>query len=274
MECTEGGRRGRRRVTTSAYEDPRVPGTLTAKRSGSTPSTAKRLRSRAVMLTMSTAPSFSPPRRVQLFCCGPAPVSYPAHRARASKDPKLAAAPAALAAPGPRMRWRHDGQQRGHLGAQPPGQRQGQDATAEPPSPSAPASPPAAAAPGSARCSASAYGPPRPAPRAAPARGAGRQTRHAPAGTPHHTRLRQRRDVPAIGLHLPLPRRVHRGEVRVRQDHLVAQPLQAPGHPLTLRRRLGQNPSPHPVPQRLGQARQRGAHPPLDQFPPSAIMQI
>jgi hypothetical protein len=52
--------------------------------------------------------------------------------------------------------------------------------------------------------------------------------------------------VAQVRLHPPAPRRVHRGEVRVRHDDLVPQLLQAAGHPLALSRGLDGDLSPLP----------------------------
>lgn len=59
MECTEnpGKDTNEGRVKTVAYEEARVPGILTAERSGSTPSTAKRFRSMPVRFPTLLAPN-------------------------------------------------------------------------------------------------------------------------------------------------------------------------------------------------------------------------
>jgi hypothetical protein len=54
----------------------------------------------------------------------------------------------------------------------------------------------------------------------------------------------------------------------------MAQGLQAPGYPLALRRGLEEDPRGRPLAQGLGEASRLGADPTLDQFAPSARMQI
>jgi len=72
--------------------------------------------------------------------------------------------------------------------------------------------------------------------------------------------------VAAIGLDLPRAGGVHGGEVGVRDDHLVAQPLQAAGHPFALGGGLEQDPRPGPIPEHGGEALRLAAHPAFDQF--------
>jgi hypothetical protein len=68
------------------------------------------------------------------------------------------------------------------------------------------------------------------------------------------------------GLHLPMPRGVHQGKVRVRHDHLVTQSFQASGHPFTFRRGLDQNPSLRPGPPAPPPATTAPCGSPLDQL--------
>src|SRR4030095_7356685 len=49
--------------------------------------------------------------------------------------------------------------------------------------------------------------------------------------------------VPPVRFDLPRPGRVHRGEVRVGDDDLMAEPLEAAGDPLALGRGLDENPA-------------------------------
>jgi hypothetical protein len=51
---------------------------------------------------------------------------------------------------------------------------------------------------------------------------------------PEQARLGQGARIPSVGLHLARPGRIHRREVRVRDDDLVAERLQAAGHPFTM----------------------------------------
>ena len=81
---------------------------------------------------------------------------------------------------------------------------------------------------------------------------------------PQPTGLGQRPGVAAIRLDLATAGRVHRGEVRVGDDHLVPQLFQTPRHPLALRRGLDENAGPGAVAQNLGEPLGRGADAPLD----------
>jgi hypothetical protein len=89
-----------------------------------------------------------------------------------------------------------------------------------------------------------------------------------PAVGAEQTGVGQGAGVPAIGLHFASARGVHRGEVRVGDDHLVPQRLETPGHPLTVGRGLDHNPRSRPIPEDRGEALGLGADPPLDQFAP------
>src|SRR5262245_35357516 len=65
------------------------------------------------------------------------------------------------------------------------------------------------------------------------------------------TRVRQRVCISAGHLHATRPLGVQRRVIRVRHDDLVAKVFEAAGHPLTLRRRLHEDPrlwSPELVP--------------------------
>jgi hypothetical protein len=77
---------------------------------------------------------------------------------------------------------------------------------------------------------------------------------------PETTRLGQRARVPAIGLHAPAARRVHRCEVRIGDDDLVAEGLERLGHSFTVGRRLQQNARARPRPEQGGEALAAGAH--------------
>ena len=131
----------------------------------------------------------------------------------------------------------HDGEQGGELREQPARQRQGEDAANEALGTAGrhtPAVLPEQGAdhtdvPGASAHQGVAH-------RQAPAHmalGVGEPVRRAvrpqPAG------LGQRARIAPIGLDLPRPGRVHRGEVRVGDDHLVAEPFQTPRDPLALR---------------------------------------
>ena len=71
-----------------------------------------------------------------------------------------------------------------------------------------------------------------------PGHGAGHRRAGARAGGPQPRGFGQGPGIAAIGLHLTRAGGVHGGEVRVGHDDVVAQSLQAPGHPLALRRGL------------------------------------
>src|SRR4029453_4206328 len=65
--------------------------------------------------------------------------------------------------------------------------------------------------------------------------------------------------ITPVGLHLASPRRVHRREVRVRDNHLVAKRLETAGHPFAIGRGLDQDPSAGPGPEHGGEALGLGA---------------
>src|SRR5260370_23994909 len=56
------------------------------------------------------------------------------------------------------------------------------------------------------------------------------------------TRVRQGVRISAVGLHATRPLGVHRRVIRVSHDDLVAKVFEAAGDPLTLRRRLHEDP--------------------------------
>lgn len=76
-------------------------------------------------------------------------------------------------------------------------------------------------------------------------------------------RLHERSRIAAIGLRAPGARRIHRGEVRIRDKHLVPEPLQVPRHPLTLRTRLEQNARPRPMAEHRSESLARRGDPAL-----------
>ena len=65
--------------------------------------------------------------------------------------------------------------------------------------------------------------------------------------------IHQRLGVPAIRLHPPAARGVHRREVGIRHDHLVPQLLEAAGDPFALGRGLDQDAGPRALAQRLSE---------------------
>jgi hypothetical protein len=77
-------------------------------------------------------------------------------------------------------------------------------------------------------------------------------------------RLTERARIATIGFHLAAAGRVHRGKVRVSDDHLVAQRFEAPRHPLALGRGLEQDARPRPAAQMLRERRAGRADPLLD----------
>ena len=149
----------------------------------------------------------------------------------------------------------HDGEQGGELREQPARQRQGEDAADE--------------ALGTAGRHAPAVLPEQGAdhtdvPRAGADQGVAH--RQAPAHMalgigepmggavgPQPAGLGQRPGVAPIGLDLATAGRVHRREVRVGDDDLVAQPFQTARHPLALGRGLEEDAGPRPVPQDGGE---------------------
>jgi hypothetical protein len=68
----------------------------------------------------------------------------------------------------------------------------------------------------------------------------------------------------AVGLDLARPRRIHGCEVRVRDDDLVAERLQAAGDPFAVGRGLEHNPGTCPSPQHGGKSLRLGPDAPLD----------
>src|SRR5262249_27768045 len=76
--------------------------------------------------------------------------------------------------------------------------------------------------------------------------------------------IRERGGIAAVGLHPPAARGVHRGEVRVRHHDLVAECLEAAGHPLELSHRLDQDAGSGPAAQLGGEALPVGPDPALD----------
>jgi hypothetical protein len=77
-------------------------------------------------------------------------------------------------------------------------------------------------------------------------------------------RLRQGPGIAPVGLHLAGARRIHGREVRVRDDDLVAERLQAAGHPFAVGRGLDHNPGAGPGPQHGAEALRLGPDAPLD----------
>src|SRR4029453_8862999 len=80
--------------------------------------------------------------------------------------------------------------------------------------------------------------------------------------------------ITPVGLHLASPRRVHRREVRVRDNHLVAKRLETAGDPFAIGRGLDQDPArgraPSTAAKRSGSERMRCSR----IVPPSPRMQI
>jgi hypothetical protein len=74
-------------------------------------------------------------------------------------------------------------------------------------------------------------------------------------------RLGQVTRIPPVGLHLARARSIHGGEIRVRDDDVVAERLQAAGDPFALGRGLehkpGAGPRPSTVSKRSGSVRMR-----------------
>ena len=91
---------------------------------------------------------------------------------------------------------------------------------------------------------------------------------------PEQARLGQGTRIPPVGLDLARPGRIHGREVRVRDDDLVAERLQAAGHPFAVGRGLDHNPGAGPRPQHGVEALRLGPDAPLDDLasPPSARM--
>src|SRR5258708_27859935 len=95
------------------------------------------------------------------------------------------------------------------------------------------------------------------------------------------TRVRQGVRISAVGLHATRPLGVHRRVIRVSYDDLVAKVFEAAGDPLTLRRRLHEDPGlwstaehldrpPRPLPIRLVN---HPPSPPTIPIPPSPLPQ-
>src|SRR5712691_3079753 len=76
--------------------------------------------------------------------------------------------------------------------------------------------------------------------------------------------LGQGAGITPVGLDLARPRRIHGREVRVRNDDLVAEGLEAARHPLAVGRGLDQDPGAGPVPEHGGETLALGADAPLD----------
>ena len=72
--------------------------------------------------------------------------------------------------------------------------------------------------------------------------------------------------IASIGLDLPCSGRVHRGEVRVGDDDLMPEPLEAAGDPFTVGRGLDEDPRPGPRAKHRREALGLGADALLDQF--------
>src|SRR5262245_5224874 len=84
---------------------------------------------------------------------------------------------------------------------------------------------------------------------------------------PEHVGVHQRAGIAAIGLDLPRPRRVHRGEVRVGDDHLVAKALETAGDPFAVGGGLEQDPRSGARAEHCREALPLGPDTLLDQFP-------
>src|ERR671919_667936 len=72
--------------------------------------------------------------------------------------------------------------------------------------------------------------------------------------------------VTAVGLDRAPALRVHRGEVGVGDDDLVTQRLEAPRHPLALRRRLDENARRGPASEGVGESPWLGAEAAFEQL--------
>jgi hypothetical protein len=72
--------------------------------------------------------------------------------------------------------------------------------------------------------------------------------------------------VAAIGLHLAGARGVHGGEVRVGDNDLVAESLEAARHPFAVGGGFEEDPRPGPIPEHGGEALRLAAHPAFDQL--------
>ena len=78
--------------------------------------------------------------------------------------------------------------------------------------------------------------------------------------------------IAPVGLDLAEAGRIHRGEVRVGHDDLMAEGLETAGHPFTLSRGLNEEPRPGSRAEHGGEALGLGADALLDELPPSARM--
>lgn len=85
---------------------------------------------------------------------------------------------------------------------------------------------------------------------------------------PQPTGFGQRPRVAAIRFDLATPGGVHGREVRVGDDDLMAQPFQAPSHPLALGRGLEEDAAARAVAQDGGEPLGRGADASFDQVAP------
>jgi hypothetical protein len=91
---------------------------------------------------------------------------------------------------------------------------------------------------------------------------------------PEHAGVHQRARIAAIGLDLPRAGRVHRGEVGVGDDHLVAEPPEAAGDPFAVGGGLERNPRPRARAEHRREALPLGADALLDEFAAFGKMQI
>jgi len=84
-----------------------------------------------------------------------------------------------------------------------------------------------------------------------------------------HARLRESPGIASVGLHLARPRRIHRGEVRIRDSHLVAEGLETPSrHPFAVGGGLDQHAGAGPSCEHGGEAGRVGSDPLLDDLSP------
>ena len=81
-------------------------------------------------------------------------------------------------------------------------------------------------------------------------------------------RLGQGAGIAPVGLDLAGAGRIHGGQVRVGDDDLVAEGLEAAGHPFTVGRRLDHDLGPEPGPQHGGEALGFGADALFNHFAP------
>jgi hypothetical protein len=80
--------------------------------------------------------------------------------------------------------------------------------------------------------------------------------------------------ITPVDLHLAGPRRIHRREVRVGDNHLVAKRLETADHPFAIGRGLDQHPGMEPGSQHGGEALGLGADALFENRAPSAEMKI